>query len=71
MSETKTQENGGAGQTLAPVSLLDRDTVRAQIQAEYDRHYQSYRKGCRGCIVGVWAVRDVARKLGIKIKEAV
>ena len=63
--------NDSVSQMLSPVNLLNRDIVQAQIQSEYDRHYQNYRRGCRGCIVGVWAVRDVARKIGIQIKELI
>jgi hypothetical protein len=45
--------------------------IQQQLQSEYDRHFNNYKKrGCRGCINGAWAVRDVARKLGIKIEES-
>lgn len=45
------------------------DFLKKSFQDEYDRHAISYRRGCRGCINSVWAIRDLAKKLGIPLKE--
>lgn len=59
-----------ATESTVPTSI-NVEAIRWCLQKEYDRHYDHYRRGCSGCIVAVWAIRDVAKKLGIKIKESV
>jgi hypothetical protein len=60
-------------QLQAQVKGLEERTAEIQktIQAEYDAHLAHYRKGCRGCIVSVRAIEQLARKLNVEIKREI